>query len=76
MKDREQGYQFRWYLFRWLIGFLDVVEGVCCIVTLGLYTPRFSLKLCFYMMRFQKVWHKGKLYTRKQMDEILESGNA
>jgi hypothetical protein len=47
MSDRTLG----WYFARWLICFVEIVEGLAGVLTLGFWRPVLTLKLAFYMLK-------------------------
>ena len=37
-----------YYVLRWLMGFCEIIDGVCRIFTVGLYSPNLNLKVIAY----------------------------
>jgi hypothetical protein len=60
--ERQQAIEF--YVLRWLMGFVDIADGIVEIFTLGFVWPNWSFKLIIWQtrrqMQFQKQINKNK----------------
>lgn len=59
----KQTYSFRWYLVRWLCQFVDIVEGIIGVLSLGFVRPNWSLNIAFYLCKQQGI------HQRKQKEK-------
>jgi len=42
---------FMYYFLRWINGFCDIIDGVCVILSLGLYNPELNFKMVCYNVK-------------------------